>query len=222
MCLLSSRPGLKIRLESGSRLFRMTREANLSAISGMICVQNTVYSGGTQHRTAHSKMELLSAETGPFLRELVQHLLSLACLTPSGESVWPLFCMFGIVCPLLRLIRGLPPIRHGLGPCQTSPIFVCGAAELSFTYSAINELNWTLICSQLCLLAIQMVTRAGSSGIQSQSALLSLKELNSMSSLSPYPNSLLLHLLLSLLTLIVSHCHWKQGGMFLLWLQLFQ
>ena len=167
-------------------------------------------------------MESLSAETGPYQKESVQLLLSLACLTPSGESVWPLFCMSGIVCPLLRLLRGPPPIRHGLGPCQTSPIFVCGAAELSFTYSAINELNWTLICSQLCLLAIQMATRAGSSGIQSQSAPLSLRELNSMSSLSPYPNSLLLRLLLSLLTLIVSHCHWKRGGMFLLQLQSFQ
>src|ERR1700742_1266839 len=124
--------------------------------------------------------------------------------------------MSGIVCLLLRLIRGPPPIRHGLGLCQTSPIFVCGVAELSFTYSATNEPNWTPICSQLCLLAILMVTRAGSSGIQSQSALLSLKELNSMSSLSPYPNSLLLRLLLSLLAPIVAHCHWKQGGMSLL------
>src|ERR1700761_4604740 len=130
--------------------------------------------------------------------------------------------MFGTVCPLLRLIRVLLPIRRGLGLCQTSPTFVCGAAGPSFTYSATNELNWTLICSQLCLLAIQMVTRAGNSGIQSQSAPLSLRELNSMSSLSPYPNSLLLHLLLSLLTLIVSHCHWKQGGIFLLWLHSFQ
>src|SRR6202012_1775866 len=122
----------------------------------------------------------------------------------------------------LRLIRGPPPIRHGLGPCQMSPTFVCGAAEPSFTYNATNELNWTPICSQLSLLAIQMVTRAGSSGIQSQSALLSLKELNSMSSLSLYPNSLLLRLLLSLLAAIVSHCHWKRGGMFLLQLLSFQ
>src|ERR1700742_564136 len=130
--------------------------------------------------------------------------------------------MSGIVCSLLHLIRGPPPIRHGLGLCQTSPIFVCGAAGPSFTYSAINELNWTLICSQLCLLAIQMVTKAGSSGIKSQSTPLSQRELNSMSSLSPYPNSLLLHLLLSLLAPTVSHCHWKQGGMFLLRLQSFQ
>src|ERR1700742_3689458 len=118
-------------------------------------------------------MESLSAETGPYWRESVQPLLSLACPTPSGESVWPLFCMSGIVCPLLRLIRGLPPIRHGLGLCQMSPTFVCGAAELSFTYSATNELNLTPICSQLSLLAIQMVTRAGSSGVLSQSAPLS-------------------------------------------------
>src|ERR1700744_1964681 len=167
-------------------------------------------------------MESLSAETGRFWKESVQPLLSLAYLTPSGESVWPLFCMSGIICPLLRLIRGPPPIRHGLGPCQMSPTFVCGAAEPSFTYNATNELNWTPICSQLSLLAIQMVTRAGSSGIQSQSALLSLKELNSMSSLSLYPNSLLLRLLLSLLAAIVSHCHWKRGGMFLLQLLSFQ
>src|ERR1700744_2089329 len=137
-------------------------------------------------------MESLSAETGRFWKESVQPLLSLAYLTPSGESVWPLFCMSGIVCPLLHLIRGPHPIRHGLGPCQTSPIFVCGAAEPSFSYSVTNELNWTPICSQLCLLAIQMATRAGSSGIQSQSTPLSLREMNSMSSLSPYQNNLLL------------------------------
>src|ERR1700759_2459829 len=151
MRLLSSRPGLKIRLESRSRLFRTTKEANLSAIGGTNCVQNTVYSGGTRRETAHSKTESLSAETGPYWRESVQPLLSLACLTPSGESVWPLFCMSGTVCPLLRLIRGPPPIRHGLGLCQMSPTFVCGAAGPSFTYSTTNELNWTLICSQLSL-----------------------------------------------------------------------
>src|ERR1700742_3298241 len=180
------------------------------------------YSGGTRRGTAHSKTELLSAETAPFWKESVQLLLRLAYLTPSGESVWPLFFMSGIVCPLLRLIRGLLPIRHGLGPCQMSPTFVCGAVEPSFTYSTTNELNWIPICSQLSLLAIQMVTRAGNSGIQSQSALLSLRELNSMSSLSPYSNSLLLRLLLSLLAPIVAHCHWKQGGMSLLQLQSFQ
>src|SRR6201996_7176996 len=176
----------------------MTKEANLLAISGTNCVQNTVYSGGTQLGTAHSKMELLSMEIAPFWKESAQPLLSLACLTPSGESVWLLFCMSGIVCLLLHLIHGLLPIGHGLGLCQMSPTFVCGAAEPSFTYSAINELNWTPICSQLSLLAIQMVTRAGSSGILSQSALLSLRELNLMSSLSPYPNSLSQRLLLSL------------------------
>src|ERR1700759_3166820 len=170
MHLLSSRPGLKTRLGKESRPFRTTKEASLSAIGGTICVQNTVYSGGTRRGTVHSKTVSLSAETGPYWKESVQPLLSLACLTPSGESVWPLFCMSGIVCPLLRLIRGLPPIRHGLGLCQMSPIFVCGAAEPSFMYSAINELNWTPICSQLSLLAILMATRAGSSGIQSQSA----------------------------------------------------
>src|ERR1700742_3706902 len=158
-----------------------------------------IYSSGTQLETAHSRTELLSMEIAPFWRESVQPLLSLACLTPSGESVWPLFCMFGIVYPLLRLIRGPPPIRHGLGLCQMSPTFVCGAAEPLFTYSMTNKLNWTPICSQLCLLAIQMVTRAGSSEILSQSAPLSLRELNLMSSVSPYPNSLLLCLLLSLL-----------------------
>src|ERR1700759_4347811 len=100
-------------------------------------------------------MESLSAETGRFWKESVQPLLSLAYLTPSGERVWPLFCMFGIVCPLLCLICGLPPIRHGLGPCQMSPTFVCGAAGPLFTYSMTNELNWTPICSQMCLLAIQ-------------------------------------------------------------------
>src|ERR1700742_1658252 len=120
--------------------------------------------------------------------------------------------MSGIVCPLLRLIRGPLPIRHGLGPCQTSPTFVCGAAELSFTYSTINELNWIPICSQPSLLAILMATKAGSSGIQSQSAPLSQRELNSTSSLSPYQNSLLLHLLLSLIAPTASHCHWKRGG----------
>src|SRR6201999_886365 len=102
--------------------------------------------------------------------------------------------MSGIVCSLLHLIRGPPPIRHGLGLCQTSPTFVCGAAEPSFTYSATNELNWTPICSQLCLLAIQMVTRAGSSGIQSQSAPLSQRELNLTSSLSHYLNNRLFRL----------------------------
>src|ERR1700743_409506 len=222
MHLLSSRPGLRIRLGKESRPFRTTKEASLLAIGGTICVQNTVYSGGTRRGTAHSKMESLSMETGPYWRESVQPLLSLACLTPSGESVWPLFCMFGIVCLLLRLIRGLLPIRHGLGLCQMSPTFVCGAAEPSFTYSVTNELNWIPICSQLCLLAIQMVTRAGSSGIQSQSTLLSLKELNLMSSFSPYPNSILLCLLLSLLAPTVSHCHWKWGGTLLLQLQSFQ
>src|ERR1700742_4217659 len=130
--------------------------------------------------------------------------------------------MSGIVCSLLHLIRGLPPIRHGLGLCQTSPTFVCGAAGPSFTYSVTNKLNWTPICSQLSLLDIQMATRAGSSGIQSQSAPLSLRELNSTSSLSPYQNSLLLRLLLSLLAPTASHCHWRWGGMFLLWLQSFQ
>src|ERR1700759_1580626 len=97
--------------------------------------------------------------------------------------------MSGTICLLLHLIHGLPPIKHGLGPCQTSPTFVCGAAGPSFTYSATNELNWTPICSQLSLLAIQMVTRAGSSGIQSQSAPLSQRELNLMSSLSHYLNN---------------------------------
>src|ERR1700759_4630605 len=106
-------------------------------------------------------MELLSVEIGPYWRESVQPLLSLACLTPSGEGVWLHFCMSGIVCPLLRLIRGPLPIRHGLGPCQTSTTFVCGAAELLFTYSAINELNWIPICSQPSLLAILMATKAG-------------------------------------------------------------
>src|ERR1700742_1726517 len=57
-----------------------------------------------------------------------------------------------------------------------------------------------------------MATRAGSSGIQFLSAPLSLRELNSMSSLSPYPNSLSQRLLLSLAARAVSHCHWKQGG----------
>src|ERR1700742_3385314 len=180
------------------------------------------YSSGTQLETAHSKMESLSAETGRFWKESVQLLLSLAYLTPSGESVWPHFCMFGIVCRLLRLIRGPPPIRHGLGLCQMSPTFVCGAAEPSFTYNVINELNWTPICSQLSLLAIQMVTRAGSSGILSQSAPLSQRELNSTSSLSPYQNSLLFRLQLSLLAPTASHCHWKRGGTFLLQLQSFQ
>src|SRR6201999_4052106 len=170
MCLLRSKPGLKTRLGKASRPFRTTKEANLLAIGGTNSAQSTVYSGGTQRGTAHSKTELLSAETAPFWKESVQLLLSLACLTPSGESVWPLFCMFGIIYLLLRLIRDLLPMRHGLGLCQMSPTFVCGAAEPSFTYSATNELNWTPICSQLCLLAIQMVTRAGSSGIQSQSA----------------------------------------------------
>src|ERR1700759_2859135 len=212
MRLLSSRPGLKTRLESESRPFRTTKEANLSAIGGTICVQNTVYSGGTQRRTHHSKTESLSAETAPFWRESVQPLLSLACLTPSGESVWPLFCMSGIACLLLRLIRSLLPIRHGLGLCQMSPIFVCGAAEPMCTSSAINEPNWIPICSQLSLLAIQMVTRAGSSGIQSRSALLSLRELNLTSSLSHYLNNHLFCLQLSLVAPTVSHCHWKRGG----------
>src|ERR1700743_698093 len=57
-----------------------------------------------------------------------------------------------------------------------------------------------------------MATKAGSSGIESQSTPLSQRELNSMSSLSPYQNSLLLRLLLSLLAPTVSHCHWKRGG----------
>src|SRR6201995_5193645 len=167
-------------------------------------------------------MELLSAETTPFWRESVQLLLSLACLTPSGESVWPLFCMSGIACLLLRLIRSLLPIRHGLGLCQMSPIFVCGAAEPMCTSSAINEPNWIPICSQLSLLAIQMVTKAGSSVIQSRSALLSLRELNLMSSLSHYLNNRLFCLQLSLVAPTAFYCDWKRGGMFLLQLQSFQ
>src|ERR1700761_4340724 len=135
MHLLSSRPGLKIRLGKESRPSRMTKEASLLAIGGTSCVQNMVYSAGTRRRTTHSKMELLSTETGPYWKESVQPLLSLACLTPSGESVWPLICMSGIVCLLLPLIRGLPPIRHGLGLCQMSPTFVCGAAGPLFTYN---------------------------------------------------------------------------------------
>src|SRR6201995_3141625 len=89
-------------------------------------------------------------------------------------------------------------------------------------YSAINKLNWTPICSQLCLLAIQMVTKAGSSGIQSRSAPLSLRELNLTSSLSHYLNNRLFILQLSLVAPTVFYCHWKRGGTFLLQLQSFQ
>src|ERR1700742_2442809 len=57
-----------------------------------------------------------------------------------------------------------------------------------------------------------MFTRAGSSGIQSRSAPLSLRELNLTSSLSHYLNNRLFRLQLSLVAPTVFYCHWKGGG----------